>query len=162
MVHQILSWSICTSALAGTCWYSSVVLVECPPICRVYGQMNTQTPWNGDYHTDINVQMNYWPAEVTNLADCHQPLFTLLGQMADYGSHTAKTYYGARGWVTHPITNPWGYFAGRKFQLGLNCNGWYMGCYAFCGNITSIILIKNFLHPYIQSLKALHNSTRIF
>jgi len=68
-----------------------------------------QTPWNGDYHTDINVQMNYWPAEVTNLADCHQPLFTLLGQMADYGSRTAKTYYGARGWVTHPITNPWGY-----------------------------------------------------
>jgi alpha-L-fucosidase 2 len=68
-----------------------------------------QTPWNGDYHTDINVQMNYWPAEVTNLADCHQPLFTLLGQMADYGTHTAKTYYGARGWVTHPITNPWGY-----------------------------------------------------
>jgi alpha-L-fucosidase 2 len=68
-----------------------------------------QTPWNGDYHTDINVQMNYWPAEVTNLADCHQPMFTLLSQMAHYGSHTAKTYYGARGWVTHPITNPWGY-----------------------------------------------------
>ncbi|HTI11793.1 MAG TPA: glycoside hydrolase family 95 protein [Puia sp.] len=68
-----------------------------------------QTPWNGDYHTDINVQMNYWPAEVSNLADCHQPLFTLLGQMADYGSRTARIYYGARGWVTHPITNPWGY-----------------------------------------------------
>ena len=68
-----------------------------------------QTPWNGDYHTDINVQMNYWPAEVANLADCHQPMFTLLAQMANYGSRTAKTYYGARGWVTHPITNPWGY-----------------------------------------------------
>lgn len=68
-----------------------------------------QTPWNGDYHTDINVQMNYWPAEVTNLADCHQPLFTLLQQMARYGRHTAQTYYRAKGWVTHPITNPWGY-----------------------------------------------------
>ncbi|HTI91116.1 MAG TPA: glycoside hydrolase family 95 protein [Puia sp.] len=68
-----------------------------------------QTPWNGDYHTDINVQMNYWPAEVANLADCHQPMFTLLGQMAENGSRTARTYYGARGWVTHPITNPWGY-----------------------------------------------------
>ncbi len=68
-----------------------------------------QTPWNGDYHTDINVQMNYWPAEVTNLSDCHQPMFTLLEQMARYGRHTAQTYYQAKGWVTHPITNPWGY-----------------------------------------------------
>lgn len=70
-----------------------------------------QTAWNGDYHTDINVQMNYWPAEVTNLAECHQPLFTLLGEMAHYGSRTAKIYYNARGWVTHPITNPWGFTA---------------------------------------------------
>jgi alpha-L-fucosidase 2 len=70
-----------------------------------------QTAWNGDYHTDINVQMNYWPAEVANLAECHKPLFTLLGQMAHYGSRTAKVYYNARGWVTHPITNPWGFTA---------------------------------------------------
>lgn len=83
-----------------------------------------QTPWNGDYHTDINVQMNYWPAEVTNLADCHQPLFTLLGQMADYGSRTAKTYYGARGWVTHPITNPWGYTSpGESANWGSTVTG---------------------------------------
>ncbi|MCW3118556.1 MAG: glycoside hydrolase family 95 protein [Chitinophagaceae bacterium] len=83
-----------------------------------------QTPWNGDYHTDINVQMNYWPAEVTNLAACHQPLFTLLGQMADYGSRTAKTYYGARGWVTHPITNPWGYTSpGESANWGSTVTG---------------------------------------
>jgi len=83
-----------------------------------------QTPWNGDYHTDINVQMNYWPAEVTNLADCHQPMFTLLGQMADYGSRTAKTYYGARGWVTHPITNPWGYTSpGESANWGSTVTG---------------------------------------
>lgn len=83
-----------------------------------------QTPWNGDYHTDINVQMNYWPAEVANLADCHQPMFTLLGQMADYGSRTAKTYYGARGWVTHPITNPWGYTSpGESANWGSTVTG---------------------------------------
>jgi alpha-L-fucosidase 2 len=83
-----------------------------------------QTPWNGDYHTDINVQMNYWPAEVTNLAECHQPLFSLLGQMADYGSRTAKTYYGARGWVTHPITNPWGYTSpGESANWGSTVTG---------------------------------------
>src|SRR5258705_4260533 len=83
-----------------------------------------QTPWNGDYHTDINVQMNYWPAEVTNLADCHQPMFTLLGQMSHNGSRTAKTYYGARGWVTHPITNPWGYSSpGESANWGSTVTG---------------------------------------
>jgi alpha-L-fucosidase 2 len=83
-----------------------------------------QTPWNGDYHTDINVQMNYWPAEITNLADCHQPMFTLLGQMADHGSRTAKIYYGARGWVTHPITNSWGYTSpGESANWGSTVTG---------------------------------------
>jgi alpha-L-fucosidase 2 len=86
-----------------------------------------QTPWNGDYHTDINVQMNYWPAEVTNLADCHQPLFTLLKQMAHNGSRTAKIYYGTRGWVTHPITNPWGYTSpgeGASWGSTTTCGIW--------------------------------------
>lgn len=68
-----------------------------------------QTPWNADYHLNINVQMNYWPAEVTNLSDCHQPLFTLARQMAKYGQRTARTYYKADGWVAHVINNPWGF-----------------------------------------------------
>ncbi|RFM25631.1 glycoside hydrolase family 95 protein [Deminuibacter soli] len=80
-----------------------------PPNLQGVWAQEYQTPWNGDYHTDINIQMNYWPAEVTGLADCHQPMFTLLQQMADNGARTAQTYYHARGWVTHPITNPWGY-----------------------------------------------------
>ncbi|MCW3089498.1 MAG: glycoside hydrolase family 95 protein [Ferruginibacter sp.] len=86
-----------------------------------------QTPWNGDYHTDINVQMNYWPAEVTNLADCHQPFFTLIKQMADNGSRTAKIYYGTKGWVTHPITNPWGYTSpgeGANWGSTVSCGIW--------------------------------------
>ncbi|MEX6690785.1 glycoside hydrolase family 95 protein [Danxiaibacter flavus] len=83
-----------------------------------------QTPWNGDYHTDINVQMNYWPAELTNLSDCHKPLFTLLRQMAKYGKKTAKAYYNADGWVTHPITNPWGYTSpGESSNWGSTVTG---------------------------------------
>ncbi|MDH7460966.1 glycoside hydrolase family 95 protein [Chitinophagaceae bacterium 26-R-25] len=83
-----------------------------------------QTPWNGDYHTDINVQMNYWPAEVANLADCHTPLFGLLGQMSNYGSRTAKAYYNARGWVTHPITNPFGFTSpGESSNWGSTVTG---------------------------------------
>lgn len=80
-----------------------------PPNLQGLWAEEYQTAWNGDYHTDINIQMNYWPAEVTNLADCHQPMFTLLQQMAQHGARTAQVYYHAPGWVTHPITNPWGY-----------------------------------------------------
>jgi alpha-L-fucosidase 2 len=66
-----------------------------------------RTPWNGDFHLDINVQMNYWPAEVTNLADCHRPLLDFIPKLAVSGAKTAKAYYGADGWVAHVITNPW-------------------------------------------------------
>lgn len=68
-----------------------------------------QTPWNCDYHTNINLQMNYWPAEVTNLADCHEPLLDFIANLQIPGSRTAKIHYGAKGWVTHHITNVWGF-----------------------------------------------------
>ncbi|MBT8037011.1 MAG: glycoside hydrolase family 95 protein [Verrucomicrobiae bacterium] len=60
-----------------------------------------QAPWNNDYHLNINLQMNYWPAEVTNLSDTHQPVFTWMQQLAKNGSVTAKKQYGMRGWVAH-------------------------------------------------------------
>jgi alpha-L-fucosidase 2 len=68
-----------------------------------------QTPWNGDYHLDINVQMNYWPALTTNLAPCHEPLLALVESLVEPGARTAKAYYGADGWVAHVITNVWGF-----------------------------------------------------
>lgn len=68
-----------------------------------------QTPWNGDYHTDINVQMNYWPAEVTNLSESHIPLMDLIASLAQPGKKTARIQYNMNGWVLHPITNVWGY-----------------------------------------------------
>jgi alpha-L-fucosidase 2 len=68
-----------------------------------------QTPWNGDYHHNINDQMNYWPAEVTNLPECHRPLFDLIDSLREPGRKTAKVHYGARGWVVHTISNIWGY-----------------------------------------------------
>nr|MCU0781354.1 glycoside hydrolase N-terminal domain-containing protein [Akkermansiaceae bacterium] len=70
-----------------------------------------QTPWNCDYHLDINVQMNYWPAEPTGLGDCHTPLFKLIESLQEPGAKTANTYYNARGWVAHVITNVWGFTA---------------------------------------------------
>ncbi|HSX26188.1 MAG TPA: glycoside hydrolase family 95 protein, partial [Chlamydiales bacterium] len=68
-----------------------------------------QPPWNCDYHTNINLQMNYWAAEVANLADCHKPLFEFISTLRSPGSRTAKIHYGARGWVVHHITNVWGF-----------------------------------------------------
>ena len=69
----------------------------------------TQTPWNGDYHTDVNVEMNYWPAEVANLSEMHLPLFDLIASLVEPGKKTARIQYGRNGWVVHPITNVWGY-----------------------------------------------------
>ncbi|HEY0867086.1 MAG TPA: glycoside hydrolase family 95 protein [Fimbriimonas sp.] len=66
-----------------------------------------RTPWNGDFHLDVNVQMNYWPTEATNLSDCHRPLLRFIPTLVANGQKTAKAYYGARGWVAHVITNPW-------------------------------------------------------
>jgi alpha-L-fucosidase 2 len=70
-----------------------------------------QTPWNGDYHLNINVEMNYWPAEITNLADCHLPLINFTKQLVKPGEKTAQAYYNSKGWVAHVISNPWKFTA---------------------------------------------------
>ncbi|MEJ5252180.1 MAG: glycoside hydrolase family 95 protein [Chthonomonadetes bacterium] len=68
-----------------------------------------QTPWNCDYHTDINVQMNYWIAEVGNLRECHLPLIDFIDRLREPGRRTAKVHYGLSGWVVHTVTNVWGF-----------------------------------------------------
>ena len=68
-----------------------------------------QTPWNCDYHHNINDQMNYWPAEVTNLPECHEPFIDLIDSLREPGRKTARVHYGARGWCVHTISNPWGF-----------------------------------------------------
>ncbi|MEK7398766.1 MAG: glycoside hydrolase family 95 protein [Candidatus Poribacteria bacterium] len=66
-------------------------------------------PWNSDYHTNINLQMNYWLAEVCNLADCHVPLFDYMDTLVEPGGKTAKIHYGAGGWVVHHLSDIWGF-----------------------------------------------------
>lgn len=81
----------------------------------------TQTPWNGDYHTDVNAEMNYWPAEVTNLSELHLPLFDLLESLVEPGTKTARIQYNKRGWVVHPITNVWGFTSpGESASWGMH------------------------------------------
>ncbi len=64
-------------------------------------------PWGSKYTVNINTEMNYWPAEVCNLSDCHQPLFDLIADCAVSGRKTAQAHYGARGWVLHHNTDLW-------------------------------------------------------
>ncbi len=64
-------------------------------------------PWDSKYTININTEMNYWPAEVTNLAECHEPLIRMVTELVGPGSRTAKVNYGAGGWVCHHNADLW-------------------------------------------------------
>jgi alpha-L-fucosidase 2 len=64
-------------------------------------------PWSSNWTLNINTQMNYWPAEVTNLAECHGPLFDFIGDLSVNGRRTAEVNYGCRGWVAHHNADLW-------------------------------------------------------
>jgi len=85
-------------------------------------------PWNSDYHININIQMNYWPAEVTNLAECHEPFFDLVEALRSRGRVTAKKTYQAGGFVAHHTTDAWHFTSAIGMpQYGM----WPMGA-AWC------------------------------
>jgi alpha-L-fucosidase 2 len=64
-------------------------------------------PWQSKYTININTEMNYWPAESGNLAECVEPLIALVNDLTVTGARTARTMYGARGWVAHHNTDLW-------------------------------------------------------
>ncbi len=89
--------------------------------------MNLQGKWNNstnpawacDYHMNINQQMLYWPAEITNLSECHTPLFNYMETLIEPGRVSAKEFYNARGWVVNTMNNPFGYTSpGWNFPWG--------------------------------------------
>lgn len=84
------------------------------------------TPWRGDFHSNINLQMNYWPAEATNLSDCHLPLLRFIQNVAREGEKTAKAYFNAPGWMANHTQNPW-YDTAPSFLpacIGPTCGAW--------------------------------------
>jgi alpha-L-fucosidase 2 len=93
------------------CQYGRYLLMGCsrpgtmPANLQGLWNEHLAAPWNADYHININVQMNYWPAEVLNLAECHTPLFDLIDGIARNGAATAREVYGVRGWVAHHTTD---------------------------------------------------------
>lgn len=89
--------------------------------------MNLQGKWNNstnpawacDYHMNINQQMLYWPAEITNLSECHEPLFDYMESLVEPGKISAKEFYNTRGWVVNTMNNPFGYTSpGWNFPWG--------------------------------------------
>ncbi|CAL1518964.1 glycoside hydrolase family 95 protein [Chitinophaga sp. MM2321] len=86
-----------------------------------------QTPWNGDYHTNINVQMNYWLAENTNLGDLHLSLTNFIQDIEQPATKSASVQFGAHGWSINPIINIWGFTSpGEHPSWGLTsgAGGW--------------------------------------
>ena len=84
-----------------------------PPNLQGLWSNSFHTPWNGDYHTNINVQMNHWIAESGNLSELHEPLIDLVMRLIPSGEKSAKDFYSpeAEGWVQHMMTNVWNYTA---------------------------------------------------
>lgn len=111
-------------------------------------------PWDSKYTININTEMNYWPAEVTNLSELHDPLFRMIKDLSLTGRETAKMMYGARGWVTHHNTDLWRItgpvdrpYAGLWPMGGAWLSQHLWDHYQFTGD-------KNFLRAYYPVLKS--------
>ncbi|HTN38025.1 MAG TPA: glycoside hydrolase family 95 protein [Arachidicoccus sp.] len=83
--------------------------------------------WDSKYTTNINVEMNYWPAEVTNLAECHEPFIQLIKDVSETGKQTASLMYGSRGWALHHNTDLWRMTGAVDKTAGIwpTCNAWF-------------------------------------
>jgi alpha-L-fucosidase 2 len=87
----------------------------------------TRPPWDSKYTININAEMNYWPAERTNLAELHEPFLKMVEEMAEMGKETAQKMYGAGGWVAHHNTDIWrstGAVDGAFWGAWSNGGGW--------------------------------------
>jgi alpha-L-fucosidase 2 len=88
---------------------------------------STTPPWRSDYHVNINLQMNYWPAETTNLSETTAPLFDFVDALVPPGRVTAREMFGADGWVVHSQTNPFGFTGVIGYPLAFwmpDAGGW--------------------------------------
>ncbi|MFJ2043328.1 glycosyl hydrolase family 95 catalytic domain-containing protein [Paenibacillus taichungensis] len=87
-------------------------------------------PWDSKYTININTQMNYWPAELCNLSECHEPLFDLIERMREPGRYTAKVMYGCEGFVAHHNTDIWADTAPQDTYMP--ATHWPMGAAWLC------------------------------
>jgi alpha-L-fucosidase 2 len=113
------------------------------PAMNLQGLWNDkmQPPWGSNYTTNINTEMNYWPAESANLSECAQPLFDFIGQLAQNGRKTAAVNYGMKGWAAHhnadiwALTSPSGGFDWRDPKGDPRWGIWPMAGAWFCRHL---------------------------
>ena len=132
-----------------------------PPNLQGLWANTRYTPWNGDYHTNINVQMNHWIAEPGNLSELHLPLTDLVMGLIPSGEKTAKDFYGpsARGWVQHMMTNVWNYTApGEHPSWGATNTG---GAW-LCSHLWEHYLYSNDVEYLTRVYPALEGASRFF
>jgi len=111
-------------------------------------------PWDSKYTININTQMNYWPAELCNLAECHEPLFDHIERLREPGSKTAKVMYGCRGFTCHHNTDIWADTAPQ--DLYLPATYWPLGAAWLCLHIWEHFLFSMdtaFLEKKYKTLK---------
>lgn len=111
-------------------------------------------PWDSKYTININTQMNYWPAEVCNLSECHEPLFELIKKLSETGKQTAKKMYGCRGFVAHHNTDIHGDSAPQ--DLWIPGSYWVMGGAWLCTHLWThyeYTLDKEFLREYFPIMR---------
>ncbi|WP_214072546.1 glycoside hydrolase family 95 protein [Mucilaginibacter sp. dw_454] len=108
-------------------------------------------PWGGDYHTNINIQMNYWPAEPTNLSECAIPYLDHINAIREIRKiNTQKEYPGVRGWTLRTESNPMG---GESYLWNPPASAWYAQAiwehYAFTKDKS---YLKNFAYPILKEI----------
>ncbi len=114
-----------------------------------------KAPWNSDYHTNINLQMNYWHAEVTNISECAEPLFDYINDyLLENGKNTADKFYNCRGAVVHHLSDIYGYTAPADGVWGL----WPLGGAWLCYHLYEHYLytgdldfLRERAYPYIAA-----------
>ena len=109
--------------------------------------------WGSKYTLNINYEMNYWAAEVTNLSECHLPMFNMMKELAESGEETAKAYYNAGGWVVHHNTDLW---RGTAPADSAHWGFWPGGGLWLCHHIWEHYIFtgdKDFLREYYPVMK---------
>ncbi|AKU18852.1 alpha-L-fucosidase [Luteipulveratus mongoliensis] len=124
---------------------------------NLQGVWNTSTapPWDADYHVNINLQMNYWPAEVTNLTETTAPLYAYADSLRAPGRVSARQIFGVdKGWVVSNQTNPWGFTGVHDYADSFwfpEGGGWlgqsFMEHYRFTGDKT---FLRKTAYPYLK------------
>ena len=110
-------------------------------------------PWDSKYTININAEMNYWPAEVCNISETAEPLFTMTRDLSETGKETARVMYGCRGWVAHHNTDLWriaGPIDGATWGMFPNGGGWLT---THLWEHYQYTLDKDFLREYYPVMK---------